>query len=422
MQPKQRQTIIEIAAILRQAEVPLRVLGSIAWLPEVKQRFFDAGAKELPNVAYDAIDTSASLQLVQQARARIAGDCKIDQWLKRQADAIEASAKMLASIGTGAFHHYSAKLYGRPDQPLPDGLGTASELASRLDETLEFFSTTDLGAPPPACHLASGVAATLRQATIDFFGDAAPAIQIVDSLASNALAGPKRIRIRRDACFTDRDAAQLIQHEAYIHVATSLNGYKQNYLPILASSHGGTTKTQEGLAVFAEFISGVVDTDRLRRLSARVVAIQMAIDGADFLEVYRFYLDRIGSEDQAFENSRRVFRGGVLTGGAPFTKDIVYLDGFVRVHAYLTEVVASGRLDALHLLFCGKLALEDIPALAALAKAGLCHGPKFMPPWATDLRYLVAFLAYSDIFKRVNTNVVRSQQHDLLDQTAICNV
>ena len=76
--------------------------------------------------------------------------------------------------------------------------------------------------------------------------------------------------------------------------------------------------------MFSEYISGVVDANRLRRLSARNIAINLAIEGADFLDVYRFFIERTGSEDQAFENARRVFRGGVLTGGVPFTKDIVY--------------------------------------------------------------------------------------------------
>lgn len=61
----------------------------------------------------------------------------------------------------------------------------------------------------------------------------------------------------------------------------------------------------------------------MRRLADRVFAIQMAVEGADFLEVYRYFLDRIGDPNQAFENARRVFRGGVITGGSPFTKDIV---------------------------------------------------------------------------------------------------
>ncbi len=140
----------------------------------------------------------------------------------------------------------------------------------------------------------------------------------MDKLSSNALASANRIRIRRDTRFTDRDAAQLLNHEAYIHVATSINGRAQDALPILAAAHPGTTRTQEGLAVFAEIITSTMELDRLRRLADRVFIIQMAIDGADFIEVYRYFLERTGQPDQALENARRVFRGGMMVGGAPF--------------------------------------------------------------------------------------------------------
>ena len=49
------------------------------------------------------------------------------------------------------------------------------------------------------------------------------------------------------------------------------------------------------------------------RISDRVIAIQMAIDGADFIEVYRFFLKRNAkTRGQAFEDARRVFRGEFL--------------------------------------------------------------------------------------------------------------
>lgn len=106
----------------------------------------------------------------------------------------------------------------------------------------------------------------------------------MDKLSSNALTSANLIRIRRDTRFTDRDATQLLNHEAYIHVATSINGCAQDALPILAAAHPGTTRTQEGLAVFAEIITSTMELDRLRRLVDRVFVIQMAIDGADFIE------------------------------------------------------------------------------------------------------------------------------------------
>jgi uncharacterized protein (TIGR02421 family) len=199
-----------------------------------------------------------------------------------------------------------------------------------------------------------------------------------------------------------------------VHVGTSLNGLLQEELPILAAGHAGTTRTQEGLAVFAEFISGSIDLDRLRRLSDRVIAIQMAIEGADFLDVYRFFLQRAGGESQSFENARRIFRGGVLEGGAPFTKDCVYLDGLLRVHSFLRSVVTTGRADCLRLLFCGKLDIEDMPALVALAEAGMCRPPRYLPPWATDLRFLIAYLAYSRFLNTIDATRIAAHYEQML--------
>ena len=71
------------------------------------------------------------------------------------------------------------------------------------------------------------------------------------------------------------------------------------------------------------------------RISDRVIAIQMAKDGANFIDVYRFFLKRSKIKSQAFDDARRVFRGGVISGETPFTKDIVYLDGLVRIHNFL---------------------------------------------------------------------------------------
>jgi hypothetical protein len=133
--------------------------------------------------------------------------------------------------------------------------------------------------------------------------------------------------------------------------------------------------------------------------------------------VYRFFLERGLSEDQAYESARRVFRGGVLTGGAPFVKDAVYLDGLLRVTNFLRSVVAQGRADCLLLLFCGKLDLEDVPALSQLAAAGLCRPPRFLPPWAADRRFLVAYLTYSRFLNRVRLDDLVARYRDMLAET-----
>ncbi|QDU83004.1 hypothetical protein Pla163_00990 [Planctomycetes bacterium Pla163] len=387
------ERLTRATSLLRLAESKVRILRSIAWSPEVKERFFADGARELPRVSYPSFDAAPVHAQLAEARALIDFEPVIDAWLGRTADAIATSADLLASVEKPAFLEYGARLYGLPTTPHAGG--SPIELARTFDRVFAEVSHVDLGAPPAACHLADAVAVRMREACDTLFGTDAPEVLVVDHLSANALAGPRRVQIRRDACFTDRDVEQLVQHEAYVHVCTSLNGGHQDAVPILGASHAGTTRTQEGLAVFAEFITGTLDPDRTRRLADRVLAIQMAIEGADFLQVYRYYRERAASESQAFESTRRVFRGGVLTGGAPFTKDSVYLDGFLRVSDFLRSVVSLGRTDGLQLLFCGKLDVDDIPALARLAELGLCRPPLYLPPWASDHRYLVTFLAYT---------------------------
>jgi uncharacterized protein (TIGR02421 family) len=410
---QERYRIRHISDLLYQATRSVRILSHISWPSRIREEFLAGGARELPTPTYPSFDPTGPLQIIAEARRSIYSST-IDQWLERQAAAIENSVLMLAACGTSEFYTYSSKLYGTPLAVLTDEISTPHAMASRFDTLIASFSNLDLGAPASACHLALGVAQDIELAAKNMFGEDAPEVQVVDELSANALAGPKRIRIRRTACFTDKDIKQLIEHEVYIHVATSLNGLAQTDLKLLAAGHPGTTKTQEGLAVFSEFITGSMDLDRMRRLADRVLAIQMSIDGADFLDIYRYFLERTGCEEQAFENSRRVFRGGVVSGGAPFTKDVVYLDGLLRVHNFLRTIVSTGRADCLRLLFCGKMDIEDIPVLYELSQLGLCQLPKYLPPWAADMRFLLCHLTYSSFLNSIDLSQIKSHYEVLL--------
>jgi uncharacterized protein (TIGR02421 family) len=410
----ERERLSQAAHLLRKAERGVRVLRSVAWSPEVAARFFEQDARELPDVAYAPPDPQPVIDDVQAAVALIDGSSPVHVWLRRVADAISTGSRMLAAIGTAEFHRLSCRLYGAPTHKLSDGIRSPLDLARHLDQTLDHFSDHDLYPNMPARLDAESVAATLRRVVQRYFAPKAPEVEVVDHLSANALAGAGRIRLRRGATFSDRDVRQLVHHEAFVHVCTTLNGLEQSAFPILAGGHPGTTKTQEGLAVFAELISGSMDPDRLRRLADRTIAIQMAIEGADFLQIYRYFLERTDDPPQSFENARRVFRGGVLTGGAPFTKDGVYIEGLLRVHNFLRSVVQLGRMDCLHLLFCGKLDLGDVQAVAILATEGLCDTPRFLPPWASDLRFLTAYLAYSSFLAQVDVHAVRSHYARLL--------
>lgn len=395
-------------------------MSSLAWPGAVRAKFLRHKAKRMPEVSYPELpDFDPTLRELDAIREEAGETTAIDRWLGGTAETLIRATRLLQARGTPAFYDYSRELYGAPTDQLSDGASTSLQLAETFTNVLDDLDHVELGLPEPDRRTARGVASALRRASRELFGEAAPEVEVVDELSANALAGPNRIRVRRGARFSQRDVHQLIHHEVYIHVATALNGRAQEALPILASSHPGTTRTQEGLAVFAEFISGSMELGRLRRLTDRVLGIQMAREGADFMEIYRYFRQRGNLRVQAFESARRIFRGGVLTGGAPFTKDIVYLDGLLRVHNFLRVAVAMGRADCLRLMFCGKFALDDMPAICELTASGLIRKPAYLPPWAQDLRFLLAYLAYSGFLNRIRLDKVRAHFAAILDEAPV---
>jgi len=153
--------------------------------------------------------------------------------------------------------------------------------------------------------------------------------------------------------------------------------------------------TQEGLATFAELITGAIDLPRLKRLSLRIIAIDMALNGADFIEVFRYFLEQGQSEAESFSSAQRVFRGCPTTGGAAFTKDAVYLHGMLSVHTFFRWALKHRRPRLTHLLFAGKMALHDVFTLEPLFEDGTIAEPLYLPPWAQRANGLAGFLAFS---------------------------
>jgi len=400
LSPKHFNAAKQAGMHLEAASGAMRILSAMSWDEELKDKFLKTG--RLPQPDYPHVDTQMARGHIADARALIDGDHVVWAWLSRLAQTLETTANMIDARGTPEFFNHSAALYGRPTRFMLDGKTRVLDMAKQMDAVLDDFGFDQLVVDGHEAQLSSTkFVRALRPRLADHFGASAPRVSVSSKLSSKASASSRRIRVRKSAKFTERDIEQLLQHEALIHVATAMNGKAQTNFPILGRAHAGTTEIQEGLAVFAEIISGAMDPKRFRRLSARVLEIQSAIDGADFKEVFESFTERGIEPSQAYENTRRVFRGGVVTGGAPFTKDMVYLNGLLRVHNFMRTVVGLGRADLIRVLFIGKMDLEDLPALAQLASQERIEPAQFMPSWAKDLRFLVSYMAYSSFLNQV---------------------
>ena len=397
--------IKQISSKLFEISKEVKILRYLSWDESVRYKFFRSKSLKLPEVEYPPLEFEGLIENLQSLDNSF-GDTIYDKWLQTKANDILSSIKLLKACGTQSFFRKSKEIYGSPSFVLRDGKTSTIDLAKKFESLIDLYLENSPKSFQTNIISVDDVKKEIEKRINPVFGSISPVVLIKDQLSARATASSKRIRLRKDATFSNKDVDQLVNHEAFIHVATTLNGKLQKNIKILGAKYGSITKTQEGLAVFSEFITGCIDVNRMYRISDRVIAIQMAIDGADFIEVYRFFLKRAGKKIQAFEDARRVFRGGVLSGGAPFTKDIVYLDGLVRVHNFFRSAILRGKKDAIEVLFSGKVDLDDIPILIQMKKDGLIQKRKFFPEWVTDMNYLVSYFVFSNFVGKMDYDSV----------------
>lgn len=415
IRPQTLEKLSEASKLINSVQDQLPVISSTSWPRTLAETFFASGESKLPEPTYAPIADKGHLETLKKARKSIKGDSPLHDWVRRQADTVEATIAMLASRGTKAFYTHSSQLYGNAQTPIADGAHSALDLARRIDGLLADIEVADMGTWNTERLSSHDLKDSLVRDLVEFFGDETPEVVVTPDVSAKAVAAKNYIKIREDAVFSDLDRVQLLQHEGLVHIATAKNGHAQTLFPILAESHPGNARTQEGLAVFAEFICGAIDPARFRRLADRVIAIDMAANGADFIELYRFFLEQNPHQTkmEAFESARRVVRGGLVTGGAPFTKDAIYLAGLLDVHSYLRAAVRFGEPRYMHYLFVGKLDLADLEAIKMLDEMGHLVMPRFLPKWITDMRYLLAYLAYSTFLNQINLKAVHARFDDL---------
>ena len=158
----------------------------------------------------------------------------------------------------------------------------------------------------------------------------------------------------------------LIQHEIGTHVLSYVNGSRQP-VRLLAAGLAGYEETQEGLAVFTEYLVGGLTARRMRTLAARVVAVDSLVGGAKLPECHETLSGFGLSSHSAFGITARVYRSGGLT------KDALYLQGLLNV----IEYVRSG--GSLERLWVGKVSLDSFSLVEDLLDARILRAPALVP-------------------------------------------
>ncbi|CAM0997526.1 Flavohemoglobin expression-modulating QEGLA motif protein [Rhodanobacter sp. Root179] len=395
----------------------IHILPTVAWPASLENRMIDAysrGQFSLPEVTYARPELSAVRAELAAIEAAAGGRDPLDidplgDYLRRTAESWRIAAEMLESVGSAGVTAPSIALYGRPDDMIPgsqrSNLDAAHYFVALSDELGADLLADDSIVNMPADALRADLSATLD----DFFGAGTISVEVDPELTAKAAAGATRIRLRGGDCFSDYDRHQLLAHEAFVHSLTALNGRRQPLLASLARTSPRVTATQEGLAVFAELMSGAIDITRLKRISLRILAIDMALNGADFVEVYKYFSLCGQSTADSFHSAQRVFRGVPPGGGAVFAKDNVYLSGLLTVHTFFRWALRQRRMDLLRHLFAGKLTLHDVIALQPHFESGAILPPRWLPPWMQHVHGLAGKLAFSVFINGIQLSQVQGE-------------
>ena len=406
------QGIAELDRRLVAAIKGVKLLAALSW-PARTQDAFLAGWRArnpcLPSVVYAKSDYSRAREELEAIFLAADAQHPLGDYLRRTAQSWRVATELLDAAGTPAIAQYSFNLFGRPNDRLPGGT------VSTLDAARHFIELADeLGGEIAAheadyCIPAGLLQHELQQRLDAFFGAGVVRVETDPNLIAKAAAGATRIRLRSATCFSEYDKNQLLEHEAFVHSLTALNGRAQPNLGSFATNSPRITATQEGLATFAELMSGSIDIGRMKRISLRILAIDKALNGANFIDVFRFFLDSGQTEADSFASAARVFRGAPLTGGSAFTKDAVYLHGLLSVHTFFRWALKNRKLQWCRNLFAGKMALHDVIALAPWFESGFIAAPTYLPPWMQRTNGLAGALAFSLFANKIRLDRVEAE-------------
>jgi uncharacterized protein (TIGR02421 family) len=376
-----------------QAQRPIRILKAVNWDSAVHERFFRLGARELPRPEYPPLGFSPvdKVQELKALRRQIRGKNPMENLLREKCGEFIVVVRMLAARGSRRFYELSQEIFGDPRDRFPDNptdnLSIARLWAARPRARNEEATIT-----------AEEAAREVRDLCSPYLGGAVKVV-VRSRLTANAASGATRVTLKKGALFTPRQVQALAHHEGLWHVLTSMNGFAQPVLTVLGVGFPRHTESQEGGAIVAEFLSGHITDERYIELGERTIAVDMAARGADYLEVYRYLLSRFAPA-KAAQMCERVFRGGVVEGGAPFTKDVAYQRGYCRTFNFLRAALEQRDLDIVRAFLAGKMSVDEAELVRDLVEEGLCAGPVHLPAWFDDIDRLNAMVTHSVTMNR----------------------
>ena len=428
-----RARLRELSDRIVRAQQDIRILDSIKWGAEIQNEFFNKKCKVLPKVdaayyqknslAFDIAKKEEEFQTLERDISREVGQfSSIGSIMLRMCREYQDVLRLLAARGKPEFSALSQELYGSADDAFYVNAPRLKDLAPIVSKALAKIKDKTCNELDEKRYDSQQAVELLNQRLshyfthVDVHADAHKPrewVKISDGIIADAAAGSEWIKIRKDALFSERDLRILEVHEGWVHMGTTLNGAEQPICTFLSKAPPSAIANQEGLAITMELFHFVSSPARIQKLTDRMIGIAMAEEGADFLDVFNFFLQQAYSEDASYKSSVRIFRFSLPHLG-PFTKDLVYSKGFILIYNYLRLAVKEGLVDRISLLFIGKTSLEDQRLLAHLLEEGLIVKPHYIPHQFKDLAALSCWMCYALFFNKLDLDKLAIDYRNIL--------
>jgi uncharacterized protein (TIGR02421 family) len=382
-----------------------KILSLIEWPKNTQDQFiadYRLGKAKIPKIDYPKHDYSEALKKLENIIKLTNDSHPVAQYIQKTAKSYFSGHKFVESLGQPDMLKYSLEMYGRPGDPIAGSKFTSHDAADFFIEITNQFNDYFSLENDDICILAETIKAQLEAEIKSVITQDEVKVYIDETLVPKAAAGVSRVRLRSGTCFSRYDFKQLLEHEVFVHTLTALNGKHQPHLKSMGLGSPRTTATQEGLATFAELITGAIDLNRLKRIALRVIAVDMALAGANFIEIFEYFIKNGQSHPESFSSTQRIFRGGDPNGKYVFTKDSVYLDGLLNAHSFFRWAMKNHKLDLTHVLFAGRMTFDDAETLSPFMATGLIKKAKYLPPWLSEVPTLGGYLAFSLFANKIN--------------------
>ena len=322
-----------------------------------KERFFKSKFTVNPNFRYKPIKIN-TYELTKKLHAIDTTKLE-DITIRHLYESVITGAidkiNLLASIGTNKFLYNSLRYFGRPDKVDIRNAEYVLLLPEIKEENIK------------AVRFGVDQAKKIFEDSFADYGFKGK-IRVDKKVLSTVMVlnSTKTVVLKDGATFTQNELQYLAEHEIGVHMVTTMNA-ANNKLKVFGVGLPVNTKTGEGMAVLAEYLSGNFTMNRLRELALRVIAVDLMCNGADFKDCFNTIVKNYKMEvNKAYNLVTRVYRGG------GFTKDYLYLNGFSKLLKFWHDD------NDLTPLLVGKTSISFYNTIVEMIDRKLIEKPQFI--------------------------------------------